>query len=56
MARKRGLTVSQALMALRHYLRQRLLECWLPQNGEVFKEHLQQKRYWFGPQLANMTK
>jgi len=43
-------------MALRHYLKQRFLECWLPQSGELFKEHLQQKGYWFSPQLVNMTK
>jgi len=53
---KKGLTVRQTLMAVRHYLKQRFLECWLPQNGELFKEHLQQKGYWFSPQLVNMTK
>ena len=56
MVRKKGLTVRQTLMALRDYLRQRFLEQWLPQNGELFKEHLQSKGYWFGPQLVNMTK
>ena len=56
MVRKKGLTLRQTLMALRHYLRQRFLVQWLPQNGEHFKEHLQQKGYWFGQQLVNMTK
>ena len=56
MVRKKGLTVRQTLMALRHYLRQRFLERWLPQNGELFKEHLRSKGYCFSPQLVNMTK
>jgi len=43
-------------MALLQYLSQRFVERWLPQNGELFKEHLQQKGYWFSPQLVNMTK
>jgi hypothetical protein len=38
-------------MALRAYLGQRFLETWLPQNGGLFKEHLQAKGYWFRPEL-----
>lgn len=53
---KKGLTVRQTLMALRQYLRQRFLERWLPQNGELFKEHLQNKGYCFSPRFLNMTK
>ena len=43
-------------MALRAYLAQRFLVCWLPQNSELFKEHLQSKGYWFRPEVVNMTK
>lgn len=43
-------------MALRQYLRQRFLGRWLPHNGELFKEHLRSKGYWFSPQIVNMTK
>jgi hypothetical protein len=43
-------------MALRDYLRQRFLVSWLPQNGELFKEHLQTKGYCFSPKVLNMTK
>ena len=43
--RKKGLTVRQTLMALRDYLRQRFLLYWLPENGELFKEHLREKGY-----------
>lgn len=51
MVRKKGLTIRQTLMALRGYLEQRFLGSWLPQNGELFKEHLQSKGYWFGLKL-----
>jgi len=53
---KKGLTVRQTLMALRHYLRQRFLERWLPQNSELFKEHLRSKGYCFSSGFVNMTK
>jgi len=43
-------------MALRGYLRQRLVFDWLPRNEKLFKEHLKSKSYWFSPQLVNMTK
>jgi hypothetical protein len=49
--RKKGLTLRQTLMALRAYLSQRFLESWLPQNGALFKEHLQTKGYCFGPKV-----
>jgi hypothetical protein len=48
--------VRQTLRALQDYFTQRFLEVWLPENGALFKEHLQSKGYWFGPQVANMTK
>ncbi|MEA3366877.1 MAG: hypothetical protein U9R68_02040 [Planctomycetota bacterium] len=52
MVKKKLHTIRQTLTALRDYLCQVFLFLWLPEHGDIVKEHLRDKGYLFEAKLT----